>query len=62
VEPHDKVVRDDLKNPFWIEQEDHVGDGPKKKLIRYRPFPGMELIKTNNTLFFNKKVTLILKP
>ena len=34
VEPHSLVVRDDLKNPFWIEQEDHVGDGPKKSLPR----------------------------
>ena len=41
VEPH--VVRDDLKNPFWIDLEDHVGDGPKKSLPRLRPthFPGI---------------------
>lgn len=35
VEPHENVVRDELRNPYWIEQEDHVGDGPKKKLPRW---------------------------
>jgi hypothetical protein len=34
VEPKDQIIRDDLHNPFWIEREDDVGDGPKKKLPR----------------------------
>jgi hypothetical protein len=32
VEPKDQIIRDDLHNPFWIEREADVGDGPKKKL------------------------------
>ena len=34
VEPKDTIIRDELHNPFWIEREEDVGDGPKKKLPR----------------------------
>jgi hypothetical protein len=38
VEPKDTIIRDELHNPFWIEREDEVGDGPRKKLPRLFSF------------------------
>jgi hypothetical protein len=51
VAPGDSVVRDELKNPYWIEQENHVGDGPKKKLPRYFRVTRLGEFSTNERLF-----------
>ena len=37
-------VRDELRNPFWIEQDEHIGDGPRRYLKKKEVLFWMEMI------------------
>ena len=46
----EEAPRDDLHNPYWIEQQDHIGDGPQR------------FLKTKELLFWKKMINKYLKP
>ena len=43
-------VRDDLRNPYWLEQESHVGTGPQRYL------------KKKEVIFWQEMIEKYLKP
>ena len=43
-------VRDDLRNPYWIEQESHIGTGPQRYL------------KKKEVIFWQEMIEKYLKP
>ena len=46
----EEVVRHELMNPYWIEQENHIGSGPQR------------FLKANEITFWNKMIDKYLKP
>ena len=46
----EEVVRDDLMNPYWIEQDKHIGSGPQR------------FLKAQEITFWHKMIDKYLKP